>query len=141
MAAVTLLLVVLRLYRMDTDEVAAVTAGMGIPAKVFFFEIGTVQQATLMAIKTPGLVVALAAVIAGFAGQYPVATDKISIMVGCHAFALMAGAALTNLHFGVFGVGLFFAGIGLLLHKYESETKQCYDKYNFFHVCPPFLKV
>ena len=53
MAAVALLLVVLRLYRVDADEVAAVTAGMGITAEGLFSEIGSVQQATLMAVKTP----------------------------------------------------------------------------------------
>ena len=115
MTAGALLLVVLGLNRMDADEVAAMAPGMGVTAEVLFFEVGTVQQSTLVAIKAPGLVVALAAVVAGFAGQHPVPTDKIGIMVGCYAFALMTGVTLTNLHFGVVRVGLFFVGIGLLL--------------------------
>jgi len=52
-AAVALLLVVLSLYRMDADEVTAVALWMRIAAKVPFFEIGTVQQSPLMAIKAP----------------------------------------------------------------------------------------
>ncbi len=39
MTAVALLLVVLSLYRMDTDEVATVTAWMGITTEIFFFRI------------------------------------------------------------------------------------------------------
>src|SRR6185369_7503042 len=53
----------------------------------------------------------------------------------------MAGVALSNLHFGVFGVGHFFVGVGLLLQADKPKTKHCNDKYNFLHVCPPFLKV
>jgi len=53
----------------------------------------------------------------------------------------MAAVAFTYFHFCVFGVGYFFVGVGLLLEEYQSETKQCDDKYNFFHVYSPFLKV
>lgn len=81
-AAVALLLVVLRLHRMDADEVAAMALGMGIAAEVLFFEIGAAQQATLVTVETPGLIMALAAVIAGLAGQYAVSPHKIGIMVG-----------------------------------------------------------
>jgi hypothetical protein len=55
---------------------------MRVPAEVLFIQLGAVQQAPLMAIETPGLVVALAAVVAGFAGQYAVSTHKVGIMVG-----------------------------------------------------------
>ena len=81
-AAVALLLVVLRLYRMDADEVAAMALWMRVPAEVLFFGIGAVQHTPLMAIETPGLVMALAAVAAGLARQNPVAAHKIGIMVG-----------------------------------------------------------
>ena len=81
-AAVALLLVVLGLYRMDTDPVAAMALWMRVAAKVLFFQIGAVQQASLMAIETPGLVVALTAVVAGLAGQYTVSPQKVGIMVG-----------------------------------------------------------
>jgi len=79
--AVALLRIILRLDRMDTDPVAAMALWMRVTAKVLFFQIGAAQQAPLMAIEAPGLVVALAAVAAGFAGQYPVTTHKIGIMV------------------------------------------------------------
>jgi hypothetical protein len=67
-AAVALLLVVLGLNWMEADPVAAVALWMRVPAEVLFFEIGAVQQAPLVAIKAPGLIVALAAVVAGLAG-------------------------------------------------------------------------
>jgi len=114
-AAVTLLLVVLCLYRVDADEITAMALGMRVAAKILFFQIGAIQQAALMAIETPGLIMTLAAVISCLTGQYPVPTHKVGIMVGCHAFALMAGVALTDIHFGIFRVGLFFVGVGLLL--------------------------
>jgi hypothetical protein len=141
MAAVALLLVVLGLYRMDADPVAAMALGMRIAPKVLFFQIGAVQQATLVAIKTPGLIVALGAVVADLAGKYAMFPRKIGIMVGCYPFALVAGVALTDLHFGVFGVGLFFVGVGLLLQADKPKAKYCNNEYNSFHVCPPFLKV
>lgn len=81
MAAVALLLVVLRLYRVDADEIAAVTLWMRITAEVTFFKIGTVQQSPLVAIKAPGLVMALVTVIAGLGGQHAMPTHKIGIMI------------------------------------------------------------
>jgi hypothetical protein len=67
-AAVALLLVVLGLYRMDADPVAAMALWMRITAKVFFLQVGAVQHSSLMAVETPGLIVTLAAVAACFAG-------------------------------------------------------------------------
>ncbi len=66
---------------------------------------------------------ALAAVIAGLACQHTMAAHKVGIMIERNAFAFMAAVALTNLHFGVFDVGHFFVGVGLLLEEYQSETK------------------
>jgi hypothetical protein len=114
-AAVALLLVVLGLDRMNADEVTAMALWMRVTTKVLFIEIGAVQQSPLMAIQTPGLIVALVTVIADLGRQQPVTMYKISIVVGRNPFALMTGVALTNLHFGVFSVGLFFLGVGLLL--------------------------
>jgi hypothetical protein len=76
-----------------------------------------------MAIETPGLIVALAAVIAVFTGQHLVIANKIGIMVWRHTFAFMAGVALTYLHFGVFSVGFFFLGVGLLLQADKPKAK------------------
>jgi hypothetical protein len=56
------------------------TLGFVIAPGVFFRKIIT-GTAPLVAIKTPLLLVALAAVVAGFAGQNPVATYVIRIMV------------------------------------------------------------
>jgi len=115
MAAVALLLVVLRLNRVDADEIAAMALWMRVAAKVFFSQVCAVKQSALMTIETPGLIVALVAVFADFAGKHTMSTHKIGIMVGGYAFSLVAGVTLTNFHFGVFGVGLFFVGVGLLL--------------------------
>ena len=114
-AAVTLLLVILGLDWVNTDEIAAVTLWMRVAAEVFFFKICAVQQSALMAIKTPCLIMALTAVVASLTGQYTVAAYKVGIMVRCYAFTFMAGVALFDLHFSVIGVGLFFVGVGLLL--------------------------
>ena len=66
---------------MNADEIAAVTLWMRITAKVLFFEICTVQQSSLMAIKAICLIMALAAVIACLAGQHAMPTLKIGIMI------------------------------------------------------------
>ena len=82
MTAIALLLVVLGLNRMNADKITAVALWMRVTTEVLFFKIGTVQQSTLMAIKAPGLVMALAAVVASLAGEHAMSTDKVGIMVG-----------------------------------------------------------
>lgn len=139
-AAVTLLLVVLGLYRMDADEIAAMASGFDITPGVALGDIVS-YAATLMTVEAPALIMTLTAVIAGLTGQHTVSAQEVGIMVRCNAFAFMAGVALLDLHFGVFRVGLFFVGVGLLLQAHQSETEHCKYEYKSFHVCPPFLKI
>jgi len=134
MAAITLLRVALRLDRVNGNKVTAmafwcVIALEGVPCQI---NTGTTA---LVAIKAPLLLMALTAIVAGLAGQDPVAADEIRIMVDCNAFRLMAGVALPDRHVFIFGmIGLLF-GIGLLLEADKSKTKNCKNKSYFFHPC------
>lgn len=96
-AAVAQLRVVLGLYRVDIYKVASMALGLKVPSKVPFVKSRTVAAA-LMAIKAPGLVMALIAVISGFAGKDAMSSHKVGIMIGCNPFALVAVIALLDCH-------------------------------------------
>jgi len=114
MAAITSLWIVQSLDRVQGDEIAAVAFGQVIPTEAALRK-GIRRTATFVAIKTPLLVVALVAVVAGTTGQNPVPPQEISIVVGRDSLRLMAGIAFPDRHLFVFGVGCFLVSIRLLL--------------------------
>ena len=131
MTAVTLLRIVLRFYRVNADKIAAMAFGLVISPEVALRQI-IARAATLMAIKTPFLHMAFFAVVAGLAGQYPVFMEKISGVIGGYAFALVAGVAFLDFHFGVFFMRHFFS-VRLLLEIHQGASqKRSYEK-DLFH--------
>jgi predicted membrane-bound dolichyl-phosphate-mannose-protein mannosyltransferase len=96
--------------------------GLVIPSGVFLCKVIT-GTATLVAVKTPLLLMALATVVAGLAGQNPVATHEIRIMVKCNTFRLMAGVAFLDCHVLVFSVVCLLFGVRLLLEADKSKTE------------------
>ena len=100
MAAIALLRIVLSLHGVDADKVAAVALGLVVTPEVPPRKI-IARTAALMAIQTPFLFMALAAVVSGLAGQNFVVAYEIGIMVGCYAFALVAFIALLDRHLGI----------------------------------------
>ena len=85
------------LYRVDVYKVAAMALGLVVTSKVPYGKVGTVAAA-LMAIKAPGLVMALIAVIPGLPGKDPMSSNKVGIMIGRNPFALVAGITLLYCH-------------------------------------------
>src|SRR5574340_1259740 len=79
----------------DVYEVAAMALWLKIPPEVPLGEIGTVPPA-LMAIKAPGLVMALAAVISGFACKHAMFSDEVRVVIWRKPFPLMAGITLPD---------------------------------------------
>lgn len=131
MAAIALLRVILSLDGVDADEVAAVALGFVVAAKVSSRKIIT-STAALMTIKAPFLLMALVAVVAGFAGQHTVFTVKVGAVVGCDAFTFVAGIALLDRHCGIlFMRDLFCVRLLLEIHQGTSQ-KRNYEK-DFFH--------
>jgi hypothetical protein len=78
---------------------------------------------------------ALAAVVAGLAGQYPVATHEIRIVVYRYSLGLMAGVTLPDRHVFVFGMSRLLFGIRLLLEADKSKTENRKNYNYLFHVC------
>lgn len=62
------------------------------------------RTTTLVAVEAKRLLMALFAIITGFACQSAVTSDKIGVVVKSYTFTFMAGVALPELHLGVFGV-------------------------------------
>lgn len=81
MAAVAGLRVVQGLYRMDADKITPVAFGFIVAPEITSGRIGAVPAA-LMAIQTPGLLVALTAVIACLARQNAMSAYEVCVMVG-----------------------------------------------------------
>jgi hypothetical protein len=96
-AAIAVLRVVLGLYRVYADKVAAVALGLIVVPKVTFGKVRAVA-ATLMAIKAPDLLMTLVTVIACLTGQDTMSAHEICIMVGCDALGLVAGVAFSYFH-------------------------------------------
>jgi hypothetical protein len=88
-AANALLRIVQSLYRMDHDKVAAMAFRLIVAPEVLSGKVRSVAAA-FVAIKTPGLLVTLAAVISRPAGQNTMSPHKVRIMVGRNTFALVA---------------------------------------------------
>ena len=80
MATIALLRIALRFDRVDGNKVTAMALGLVIATGVFNQKI-VAGTAAFVAIKTPLLLMALAAVVACLAGENPVTTDKIRIVV------------------------------------------------------------
>ena len=85
MATIALLRIILGLDRVNADEVTAMALGFVIATGVALCQV-VARAAALVAIETPFLLMALAAVVAGLAGKNPVSTDEIRIMVGGNTF-------------------------------------------------------
>jgi hypothetical protein len=83
--------------------------------------------------------VALVAIVARLAGQDPMATHKIGIVVGGDAFSFMAVVAILDRRMGVLRMGHLLVGVGPLLHADQAKAEKCWDQYKSLHVCvPPF---
>lgn len=77
-----------------------------------------------MAIKTPGLIMALVAIVTGFAGENTVISEKIGIMVGRDAFPFVAVIAVLDCHFGIFLVSDLLCKRKLLeIHQDASQDR------------------
>ena len=114
MTTIALLWVVCRLDRVDGDKIAAMALGREITLGGVLRKI-IAGTCALVAIKTPLLLMALVAVAAGLAGQNPVTSYEIRIMIDCNAFRLMTGVAFPDGRVFIFDMGSLLFGIGLLL--------------------------
>ena len=130
-AAVARLRVVLGLYRVDVYKVTAVAPGRKVLAKVLFGRVGAVSAA-LMAIKAPGLVMALVAVIAGFPGKDTMPSHKVGIMIGRNPLPLMAIIAVLDGHGGVFLMRHLLC-ISLLLEIHQGASQKRNYENNLSH--------
>jgi hypothetical protein len=130
-AAVARLRVVLGLYRVDIYKVAAMALGLKVPSKVFFVKYRAVSAA-LMAIKAPGLVMALITVISGFACKDAVSSHKVGIMIGRNPFALVAGITLLDRHRSVILMRHLLC-IRLLLEIHQGASQKRNYENNLFH--------
>lgn len=138
MATVACLGIILCLDWMDIDEIAAMTFGHIITAEVIHRQVG-VYPATLMAIQTVRLVVALGAIIAGLACQGPVTAHPVAIMGGGYTFSLVAAGTLGKLGFGIFLVGLLLSR--RLLHIESRHQQKHTYKQQFLHSGTSFLEI
>lgn len=94
-ATVAALGIVQGLDRVHADEVAAVALGNVVTVVVAGSEI-PVDAAAGMAVKTPGLGVALGAVVARLAGKHPVIAEPVTVVVRRNPFALVAAVAVSD---------------------------------------------
>lgn len=77
-----------------------------------------------MAVKTPGMIMALVAIVSGLAGKKTVISEKISIMVGRNAFPFVAVIAVLDCHFGIFLVSNLLCKRQLLeIHQDASQDR------------------
>jgi len=102
-----------------------------VPSKVPLGEVGTVTAA-LMAIKAPGLVMALVAVIAGLAGKHAMFSDKVGVMIRRNPFALVAGITLLDCHRDIILMRHLLC-IGQLQETHQDTSKKRKHKNNLFH--------
>ena len=102
-----------------------------VASKVPLGKVGAVAAA-LMAIKAPGLVVALVAVIAGLAGKYAMFSDKVGIMIGRNPFTLVTGITLLNCHRSVILVRHLLC-IRQLQETHQDASNKHKHENNLFH--------
>jgi hypothetical protein len=124
MATVALLGIALCLDRVDGNKVTAMAFGL-IIAPCISLSQGVACASALVTIKTPLLLMTLAAIIAGLAGQYPVPPDIIRVMVSCNAFGFMAAVALPDRNVFILGMSRLLFGIRLLLEADKSKAENC----------------
>ena len=102
-----------------------------VTPEVFLRKIIT-RTAPLMTVQAPFLLMALAAVVAGLARQYPVTTYEIGVVVESYAFALVAVIALLDLHCCILFMRYLFC-VRLLLEIHQGASqKRNYEK-ELFH--------
>jgi hypothetical protein len=115
----------------DVYKVAPMALWLKVPSKVPLGKVGAVAAA-LMAIKAPGLVVALVAIIAGLAGKHAMFSDKVSIMIGRNPFALVTGITLLDCHGNIILVRHLLCK-GLLREIHQDTSKKRKHENNLFH--------
>lgn len=133
-AAVALLRIVQSFDGMNVDEIAAVAFGLVIPPEVGLAQILSASS-TLMAIQTPGLVMALSAVVARLAGEDTVMPNKISLMIGGNSLTLVAVIAFPDRHSCIFLVCHFLCK-RYLLEIQQCASQKCNHHKNFLHRFP-----
>ena len=130
-ATITLLRIIQRLEGVDTDKVAAVALGLVVTPEVFFRKI-IARSAALMTIQAPFLLMALAAVAAGFAGKHPVATYEIGVVVQRYAFTFVALIALLERHCCILFMR-YLCCVSLLLEIHQGASQKRYYEKELFH--------
>ncbi|OGT99918.1 MAG: hypothetical protein A2079_06950 [Geobacteraceae bacterium GWC2_48_7] len=93
-----------------------------IPTKVTLSKVVS-RAATLMAIETHFLTMALAAVVTGLTCQNTVPTNKIGVMIRCDPFGFMAGVTLFNRHIAKFCMSYLLFSIRLLLEADKPKAE------------------
>lgn len=131
MTTVALLRIVQGLHGMYVDKVAAMVFGLVIPPEIGLIQVFAIS-APLVAIQAPGLIMALPAVVAGLAGQNPVVTNEICLMVWRNSLSLMAVIAFPYIHPGIFLVCHLCSKRHLLeIHKGTSQKhNHCKDLFH-----------
>jgi len=165
-AAITALGIIQGLDRVNGEKVGAVAFRYIIAPVISGAKI-RIDSATGMTVETEGLLVTLGTVAPGRAGYVTMASNPVCVMVGRHAFSLMAFAAFLNLHLGVFFMGLLcglacslllgllcgraysfllrlifrrFLGEGKMRYK-GRQSKKHKDQKTFFQSSTPFLEI
>jgi len=115
----------------DINKVTPMALWLKVPPKVALGKVGAVAAA-LMAIKAPGLVMALVAVIACFAGKDAMFSDKIGVMIGRNPFTLVTGITFLDCHGDIILVRHLLC-IGQLQETHQDTSKKRKHKNNLFH--------
>ena len=131
MAAIALLRIILRLEGVDADKVTAVALGFVVTPEIFLRKILTCSAA-LMTIQAPFLFMALAAVVTGLAGQYPMTAHEVCVVVERYAFTLMALIALLECHCCILFMR-YLCCVSLLLEIHQGASQKRYYEKELFH--------
>jgi CO dehydrogenase/acetyl-CoA synthase delta subunit len=94
-------------------------------------KVGAVAAA-LMAIKAPGLVMTLVAIIAGLAGKHAMFSDKVGVMIWRNPFTFVTGIALLDCHRSVILMRHLLC-IRLLREIHQDASQKRKHENNLFH--------
>ena len=102
-----------------------------VTPEVFLRKIIT-RTAPLMTVQAPFLLMALAAVVAGLAGQYPMTAHEVCVVVERYAFTLMALIALLECHCCILFMR-YLCCVSLLLEIHQGASQKRYYEKELFH--------
>ena len=130
-AAEATLRVVLGFERMQHAEIAAVALGLIVTAEIRNRQV-VARTAPLMAIETPGLLMALFTFSVGLSGYDTMTANPVGVMGERDPFAFVARVAVSDRHGSVILVRRLIS-VRLLLEMHQGESENCNDEKKLFH--------